>query len=193
MVSKVVNIKLNLLQKNGVYTLFSILFSFIFSIMVKHLTSSFILCLLSFAVYAQDSAGIFQRIATNIKEYKLDTSEAPNDKITKKILQLRNLRGGFNINEAIDFKIEEDRQKKEVPKEELDKIAAFFNTGNGKRWLDNAVTWIYRQHFTYPELKRLVKFYRTSAGQKMAADFPIIMLKTLRAGEMIKEMHDKKK
>lgn len=161
--------------------------------MRKHLAPTLMLCILSFAGYSQDSLGIFQRIAASIKEYKLDTSAAPDDKITRKIIELRALKGGFNINEAIDFKIEEDRQKKEVPKEELDKIAAFFKAGNGKRWLDNAVIWIYRQHFTYPELKQLVKFYRTSAGQKMATDFPIIMLKTLRAGEMIKEMYEKKK
>ena len=154
---------------------------------------AFAFCFLSIAGYSQDSLGIFQRIGAGLKDYKLDTSAAPDDKITKKIRELRALRGGFNINEAIDFKIEEDRQKNEVPKEELDKLAAFFKAGNGRQWLDNAVTWIYRQHFTYPELKQLVRFYRTSAGKKMADDFPIIMLKTLRAGEMIKEMYDKKK
>jgi uncharacterized protein len=160
---------------------------------MKKLTIALTLCILCFTAQSQDSLGIFQRIAAGIKEFKLDTSAAPDDKMTRKIIELRTLKGGFNINEAIDFKIEEDRQKNEVPKAELDKLAAFFKTGNGRRWLDNAVIWIYRQHFTYPELKQLVKFYRTSAGKKMANDFPIIMLKTLRAGEMIKEMYDKKK
>jgi uncharacterized protein len=162
--------------------------------MRKLIIPAFIFCLLSFACYAQDTAknkvpSIFERIATGVKDYKLDTSAAPNDKITKKILELRDLRGGFNINEAIDFKIAEDRQKNEVSKEELDKIASFFKSGNGKRWLDNAIVWIYRNHFTYSELKQLVKFYRTSAGQKMADDFPVIMLQSLRAGEMIKDMY----
>ena len=161
--------------------------------MRKHFTLAVALCLLFFAGYAQDTAGIFQRIAAGIKDYKLDTSAAPDDKITKKILELRSLRGGFNINEVIDFKIAEDRQKNEVPKEQLDKVERFFKTGNGRRWLDNAVIWIYRQHFTYPELKQLVKFYKTSAGQKMADDFPVIMLQSIRAGELIKEMFEKQK
>jgi len=104
-------------------------------------------------------------------------------------MQLRNLRGGFKINEAIDFKIEEDRQKNETSKTEMDKLSDFFKSGNGKRWLDNAVIWIYRSYFTYKELKQLVKFYKTSAGQKMATNFPIIMMQSLKAAEMIKDSY----
>ena len=101
------------------------------------------------------------------------------------------MRGGFNINEVIEFKIEEDRQKNEVPKAELDKVANFFTSGNGKKWLNNAMIWIYRNHFTYSELKKLVKFYKTPAGQKMATELPLIMVKSLKAGEMIKELYPK--
>jgi hypothetical protein len=129
---------------------------------------------------------LFERVGASVKEFRLDTSAAPADKITQKIIELRSLKGGFNINEAIEFKIEEDRQKNEVSKAELDKIATFFKEGNGKRWLDNATIWIYRKHFTYPQLKQLVKFYKTSAGQKLATDFPIIMMQTLAAAEAIK-------
>ena len=74
---------------------------------------------------------------------------------------------------------------------ELDKVAIFFKSGNGKKWLDNAITWIYRNHFTYSELKKLVKFYKTPAGQKMATELPLIMVKSLKAGEMIKEFYPK--
>lgn len=133
--------------------------------------------------------GIFERIAHSIKDFRLDTSAAPNDKVTEKIRELRALRGGFNIDEAIDFKLAEDRQKGEMPKAELESLTAFFKTGNGKRWLDNATTWIYRRHFTYPELKQLVSFYKTPAGQKMTSDFPLLMLESLRVAELIKEMH----
>jgi hypothetical protein len=44
---------------------------------------------------------------------------------------------------------------------------------------------IYRQHFTYNELKQLVRFYKTSAGKKMAKDFPLIMMKSLIAAQII--------
>jgi hypothetical protein len=138
---------------------------------------------------AKATPDIFTKIAESVKDFQLDTTAAPNDKITKKIMQLRSLRGGFNINEAIDFKIEEDRQKNELPKEAIEKIAAFFKAGDGKKWLDNATVWIYRRHFTYGELKQLIKFYKTSAGKKMAADFPFIMMQSFRAAEMIKEMY----
>ncbi len=136
-----------------------------------------------------DSLAIFEKITKEVKDYKLDTSSAPNDNLTRKIIELRKLRGGFNINEALDYKLEEDKQKNEIPKEELDKFSYFFKSGNGKKWLDNSVIWIYRQHFTSKELKQLVRFYKTSAGQKMATDFPVITMKSLRAAEMIKDIY----
>lgn len=134
---------------------------------------------------------IFEKITGSVKEYKLDTTAAPADKFTNKIVELRTLKGGFNINEAIDYKLEEDKQKGEIPIAEFEKFAAFMKTGNGKKWLDNAVIWIYRQRFTYKELKQLVRFYKTSAGRKMSADFPIIMMQSLTAGEMIKGIYEK--
>lgn len=134
----------------------------------------------------QSTAAIFERLTREAKEYRLDTSAVPEDRITRKIRELRSLRGGFNINEALEFKFEEDRQKNEVPRAETERMAAFFTSGDGKRWLDNAVIWIYRNRFTYEELKRMVRFYRSAAGQKMAADFPVIMLQTLRAAELIR-------
>jgi uncharacterized protein len=144
------------------------------------------------SVFKANYPSIFERISKSIKEYKLDTSAAPNDKITMKITELRNLRGGFNINEAIEFKLEEDKQKGEIPAAELAEFAAFMKSGNGKRWLDNAVVWIYRNHFTYRDLKQMVKFYKTAAGRKMAEDFPIVMLESLTAAEKIKEIYGKK-
>ena len=146
-------------------------------------------------VFAQNDStnfhpAIFDRIAKSTSEFQLDTTEVPADKITKKIIELRKLRGGFNINEAIDFKLQEDKQKGEVPAAEMEKLTSFFRTGAGKRWLDNAVIWIYRRHFTYNELNDLVKFYKTPGGRKMATDFPLIMMESLRASEMIKEAYE---
>ncbi len=141
---------------------------------------------------AQDSLHVFENIAKALKEYKIDTSDAPADKITAKIEELRSLKAGFKINEAIEFKIGEEMQKNETPKEDLIKLSESFKNGTGKKWLDNAVTWIYRQHFSYRELKQLVNFYKTAAGQKMAKAFPIIMLKSLAAGETIQKILTKK-
>lgn len=134
------------------------------------------------------TSGVFDKITNEIKTYKLDTSAVPNDKITKKINELRQLRGGFNINEAIMYKMEEEEQKNETPKATFDYLKGQFTNGKGKQWLDNAVLHIYRSHFNYRELKQLVKFYKTSAGQKLAADFPYIMMKTLMAAQTIQDI-----
>lgn len=145
---------------------------------------------LSVLCHAQNdktNAPIFEKIALEMKEFKLDTTSVPNDKLSKRIEKLRSLKGGFNINEAIEFKIAEERSKENPPTEELDKIEAFFKNGNGKKWLNNAVIWIYRKQFTLKEINQLIRFYKSSAGQKMAEKFPILMIQSLKAGEEIKE------
>ena len=144
-----------------------------------------------FQMKAQDSS-VFERIKKAVTEYKIDTSDAPKDKITEKIIELRRLKGGFNINEAIEFKIREDLEKNESSKETLLKLSESFNNGQGKKWLDNAVIRIYREEFSYKELKQLIKFYKTPAGRKMANDFPLIMLKSLAAAEIIQQVLIKK-
>lgn len=155
---------------------------------MKKITAVFILLMSTIIINAQTTdTGIFERLTAEMKEFKLDTSTAPNDKLTKKIIELRTLRGGFNITEAIAFKIAEERTKEGANKAEIDKMDAFFTTGNGKRWLDNAVTWIYRKQFTYEEVSALVKFYKTTAGKKMANSFPLIMVQSLKAAEDIQE------
>jgi uncharacterized protein len=143
--------------------------------------------LISFSVHAQADPGIFDRISRAVGDYRLDTTRVPDDKTTRAIIQLRKLKGGFNINESIAYKIREDELKKEKPPELLDRLRQSFENGDGKRWLDNAIIHIYREAFTYRELKKLVKFYKTSAGQKLAIDFPLIMMKSLMAAQQIQE------
>lgn len=145
--------------------------------------------MLSLSCAAQkDSAGtgsVFDRITKEVTAYMVDTTAVPEDKITQTIRELRSLRGGFNIQEAIAFKLDEEAHKGEMPRERIDFLREAFRTGKGREWLDNAVIRIYREHFSYKELRQLVRFYRTPAGQKLATDFPSIMLMTLKAGEFI--------
>ena len=122
-----------------------------------------------------------------MKSFKLDTSEVPNDELTRAILELRNTRGAFNINNVITYKITGERSKKEIPAEEIDELEAFFKEGNGKKWLNNAVIWIYRNQYTLEEVKQIKEFYKTSAGQKMGNSTPIILLQSLKAAELITE------
>ncbi len=155
-------------------------------------------CFSLVVVLAQDShtavtKGAFGRISTILKDYQPDTSAAPDDSITRKIIELRNLKGGFNINEAIEYKLEEDRHNKAISAIDSEKAAVFFTYGDGKRWLNNAVIWIYRKQFTYEELQRLVEFYKTSAGRKMSEIFPVVMMESLKAAEMIKANYQQQK
>jgi hypothetical protein len=139
-------------------------------------------------LFAQsDSSGVFQKIMKQLQSYSIDTTTVPHDKITKKIKQLRSLKGGVNIDEAIFFKLGEEEAKNESPKETIQMLRSEFTNGKGKKWMDNAITWIYRQHFTFKELKQLVKFYKTGAGKKMATDFPVILLKSMQAAQIIQE------
>ncbi len=148
-----------------------------------------ILSFSSFQLFAQSDStgGPFQRIMKQLQSYTIDTTGVPNDRMTKKIRELRKLRGGVNIEEAIFFKLGEKEAKNETPKQTIEMLRKEFTNGNGKKWMNNAMIWIYRQHFTYKELKQLVKFYKTGAGQKIATDFPLILLKSMQAAEIIQE------
>ena len=137
---------------------------------------------------APDSLGssdIFQRISAELQAFKIDTSAVPEDETTSLIRKLRTLKGVFNINEAIAFKLEEEEKEKKSSKENLDKIRQSMLQGQAKKWLDNAVIHIYRQHFNRKELRQLIKFYKSSAGQKLATQFPFIMMKSLLAAQTI--------
>lgn len=128
---------------------------------------------------------IFQKISSTLKDFKVNRNAVPEDKLTQEIRKLRETKGGFNINEAILFKIGEDQQKGDLKKEEAEKEALFFRTGKGKTDLDHAVIWIYRDLFTLAEIRKLTKFYKSSAGHKLSENFPIIMVKSLKASEEI--------
>lgn len=138
------------------------------------------------SVTGNDQLSVFARVTQQVGAYKPDTSAVPNDKLTHAIIKLRNLKGGFNINEAVEYKIAEERPKKELPAEQIDKLSAYLTKGDGKRLLDNAVVHIYRNTFTYHEVKQMIRFYRSGAGQKMAETFPVVMLECFAAGEYVK-------
>lgn len=137
----------------------------------------------------EDTSTIFDRISEKMKAFEIDTSAVPNDKLTKKITELRNLKGGFNINEAMEYKIIEARNKKELSESAYEDIKKFITVGNGKKWIDNSIIWIYRKHFSYKEIKQLVKFYKSSTGQKLAIEFPIIMIQSVKSAEFVMEKY----
>lgn len=153
----------------------------------------FCLLFVTILLHAQSSAAeTFQRISAAAENYVVDTTAVPDDKLTAAIKKLRRVKGGFNINEAILFKIAEDRNKGDITKEESDKLEDFFANKNGKVWLENAVIHIHRNIFTLSEVKQLTKFYQSEAGKKMSANFPVIMLQSMKAAEKIIEAYKQK-
>lgn len=130
---------------------------------------------------------VFERIAKETAAFSIDTTAVPNDRLTEEIKNLRKIKGGFNINEAVLYKIAEDKNKGEILDSDAEKLESYFTDGAGKNELENAVIWIYRKYFSLSEVKKLNKFYRSSAGQKLSQNFPIIMIQSLKAAEQIGE------
>ena len=133
------------------------------------------------------STNEIMRIVNDLKSYKPDTSDAPNDKLTRKIQEFRTRKGGFNINTVMDYKIQEDLGKNEMSKENAEKLKQEFTTGRARRLLDNAIIWLYRKTFTYKEMKQLARFYNTKAGQKYSEFFLPMLLKSVVAAETIQK------
>jgi hypothetical protein len=136
---------------------------------------------------AKSNISIYDRITKDVGNYKIDTTSPPNDKATSLIRKIQNSKGGFNIHEAISFKLEEDRQKKDLTENQYNQLSQYLKNGNGKLWLDNAVAWIFRKNFNTKELKNLLRFYSSTTGQKMSELFPVIMLQSLMAAQFLKE------
>lgn len=125
------------------------------------------------------------RVQKALDGFKPDTSAVPDDRITRKIIEIRNAAGKFNINDMIQFKFAEALQKGEMSKAEFDRLSAYMLVGEGKRLLDNAVIWIYRSHFTYHDLKKLARFFKSDTGKKWNREFPIILLQSVKVAEAI--------
>ncbi len=151
-------------------------------------------CLLAFILVfwimdacSQTDTSVFTRISSEMSGFKPNFSNPPEDKLTSAIRQLRSLRGGFNINEALAFKLAQDRHEGKLTLNETSLLEAYLLKGEGAAMINNAVTWMYRKHFTYNETRKLIKFYKTSAGQKLNREFPVLMLQSLMVAETVKE------
>ena len=154
-----------------------------------------ILCFLclNFCIAQNHKQEVFQKITATLKDFKVNTTAVPEDQLTKEIRKLREIKGGFNINEAISFKIGEDFSKGDLTQLESENLDQFFKSGKGKSDLDNAVIWIYRDLFTTSDVRKLTKFFKSSAGQKLSENFPIVMLESLKAAEEIIKTYKMKK
>lgn len=145
---------------------------------------SLVILLISNSSVAQ-SDSIMNKMFREIASFTPDTTMPPPGKKSVLASRLLSYTGILNIDEAIDFKIFESRQKKERPENEISAASEFFNTGKGRRLLNNAMINIYTESFTEVELKRLTKFFKKNTGKKFLRTFPMIMIKGLMAAEYV--------
>ncbi|MGV9012206.1 MAG: DUF2059 domain-containing protein [Flavobacteriales bacterium] len=144
-----------------------------------------LLLLLNTANAQQIDTAVFTRIQEQLLHFVPDTADVPVDSVTYRIRELRALKGGFNIQEAMGYKLAEALGKQEITDSTYLAITAYLSNGDGKRLLDNAINAIYREHFTYSELGQLIEFYNSPTGQKMARGTPLIMVSSIKSAEFI--------
>ncbi len=120
---------------------------------------------------------------------RLDTLTPPNDGLTRKIKELRKERKGINIGAVIQIKLLEERAKDTTrPKSFYDNLEAELTTGNSARLLENSLVNIYRRSFSLKEIKRLIRFYKTSAGRKMDDEYVLLLVQSVKDAEQIMKM-----
>ena len=156
---------------------------------MKNVTLIVICCFYSFAFSQKNETDEFKRISESVKNFEVDTTAVPDDKLSEKISEFRKLRGGFNIQAAMDYKIDEAREKNELSQTEYEDLKKFIDEGDGYKWMNNAVIWMYRKNFTVRDMNKLIKFYKSTTGKKMATQFPIVMLQSAKAAEIISEKY----
>ncbi|HET9824627.1 MAG TPA: DUF2059 domain-containing protein [Chitinophagaceae bacterium] len=141
--------------------------------------------------YSQIDSSLISRIkaldTANI--LRTDTVAVPNDSFTKKIKTLRSEQKGLTLETIIGLKIAEEQQKdtshsKEFYKKLLDEIT----TGRTGKLLENSVVNIYRRSFTENEIDELIRFYRTSAGQKMNTEYLLLLVQSVKDAEQLLKM-----
>jgi len=135
--------------------------------------------------FCHAQADQYAKLASEVKSFTADTTAVPEDELTQAIRTLRQTRGGLDAKVAVMLKIKEDVGNGKLKKEQAEKLQAFFTSGQGAKWLENAVIRIYRQHFTLAEIKEITAFYATEAGRKMSENFPVVVMESMKAAETV--------
>ena len=147
---------------------------------------------LSVLICLQSSSQIDSTLINRIKALdtanilKADTVAVPNDSFTKKIKTLRSEQKGLTLETIIRLKIAEEQQKDTThSKEYYNKLLEEVTTGKTGKLLENSVINIYRRSFTESEVDELVRFYKTSAGQKMNTEYLLLLVQSVKDAEQL--------
>jgi len=125
---------------------------------------------------------------------KLDTLDAPNDAFTQKIRELRKVKGGLTIESIVQLKVMEEKQKdtSRAKREFYDKLLKEATEGRTAKLMENCMINMYRRTFTEGEVDELVKFYKSSAGQKMDKEFLVLLVESAKGAEQLLKLAAKK-
>lgn len=140
------------------------------------------------AAYSQIDTGFLKQLkaldTANI--LKLDTTNVPNDRLTKKIKLLRSEKHGMSIETIIQIKIMEERQKDTLHSKKIyDDLLIEVTKGRTSNLIENCIINLYRRTFTENEINDLIKFYKTPAGKKMDKEFILLMVQSIKDTEYL--------
>ena len=151
---------------------------------VLFVLSIFIYC----RCYSQIDSVLIKRIKAldTADLVKTDTVSVPNDSFSKKVRELRSEQKGLTLETILRLKIAEEQQKDTAhSKEFYQKLTDEITTGRTAKLLDNSVINIYRRTFTETELDELIRFYKTSAGQKMNTEYLLLLVQSVKDAEQL--------
>ena len=146
-------------------------------------------CLFTLSTFAQTNSNgmpaAFRSLIGDLK-LKADTTNPPEDSLTKKIRIFRAERGSFSFDTVIKYQIESQQSNDtKRPKEYFLNLLDKCQHGYAHHLIENVLINLYRQCFTEKEMDQLVEFYKTLAGKKMMVN---IMMITATAGPAIQQI-----
>jgi hypothetical protein len=104
------------------------------------------------------------------------------------------VKGGLTIESIVQLKVMEEKQKdtSRAKREFYDKLLKEATEGRTAKLMENCMINMYRRTFTESEVDELVKFYKSSAGQKMDKEFLVLLVESAKGAEQLLKLAAKK-
>ena len=124
---------------------------------------------------------------SSYKEPVLDTIPPPQDDLTKELKKMLETTGALNLGVQFAKGLQELQASGQdiLPREFYERLYDEIANGNGRRWFENAIIKIYRQHLTVEDVKELNAFYSTPAGKKYISLLPVLLEESKEVGTSI--------
>ncbi len=120
-----------------------------------------------------------------VPEIDFDTTAAPNDELTRDILQLLELTNAMNIGQVFAQGLSKPEEQNELLKEFYKRFFKEMKDGDAHKWMMSLFVKAYRQRYTGEEIQELVKFYQTPLGKKVIKETVEMLPAVMKEGEKI--------